>query len=192
MADTPPGPHIPYPHGLAKAFNEGRAWRYTAVALSAVALLLAGGLVYVATHSPVTLVPYGMSLAHGPVKVNPGGHTNGAYLAYVAQADLGLILNWTPNTVQSQVERFLNRLTPDAYAKEQTALLAAAKLDKRNDITETFFPKHLQYYGNTVQVTGLLVRYAGSIQVSSQPVTYSLKYTFMQGTPYVSVIEKAQ
>lgn len=192
MTEHSPGPHIPYPHGLAKAFNEGRAWRYATFVLSLISLALTGALVYEATHVPVTLVPYGMSLAKGAVKVSPGGAANGAYLAYVAQADLSLVLNWTPSTVKSQIERFLNRLTPAAYAQEQTALLADAKLNKRNDITESFYPNHIQYAGNTVQVTGLLVRYAGSVKISSNPITYSLTYVFMQGTPYVSVIQKAR
>jgi hypothetical protein len=181
-----------YPHGLAKAFNEGRAWRYVSFVVSGIALILVMALVYVATHEPVTLVPYGMSLAKGPVKVHPGGDENGPYLAYVAQADLGLALNWTPNTVKAQLERFLNRLTPAAYAKEQASLLAAAKLDRQNDITEAFYPHRVQYAGNTVQVEGLLVRYAGSVQMTSKPVTYSLTYTFLQGKPYVSVLEKAK
>lgn len=190
MAENTPPLH--YPHGLAKAFNEGRAWRYASFIISGIALILAISLVYMATHAPVTLIPYGMSLAKGPVKIHPSGNNNGPYLAYVAQADLGLALNWTPSTVKAQLERFLNRLTPGAYSREQATLLAAAKLDKQNDITEAFYPNHIQYTGNTVQVEGLLVRYTGSIQIVSKPITYSLTYTFMQGKPYVSVLEKAQ
>ncbi|OCX68693.1 hypothetical protein A6M27_17005 [Acidithiobacillus thiooxidans] len=182
--------HIPYPHGLAKAFNEGRGWRYATFLISAIALGLLGTLIYVSTHQTTILEPYNISSAAGPVKVSPGSSTNGAYLSYVAQADLGLVLDWTPDTVKDQLDRFMNRLTPGLYAQEQSGLIAAAKLNKKNDITEAFYPHTVQYSGNTVQVTGLLVRYAGSILLSSTPQTYALTYSFTQGTPYVAQLTK--
>lgn len=181
---------IPYPHGLAKAFNEGRGWRYAAFLISAVAIALLVALIYVATHQAVTLVPYRFSSAKGPVKVSPSSATNGAYLSYVALADLGLVLDWTPDTVKDQLDRFSNRLTPALYAQEQAGLIAAARLDKKNDITEAFYPHTVQYSGNTVQVSGQLVRYAGSILLSASPKNYALTYVFTQGTPYVAELTK--
>ncbi|MHB1666131.1 TraE/TraK family type IV conjugative transfer system protein [Thiomonas sp.] len=175
-----------YPEALVKAFREGRAWRFAAFAFAGFALIFAGGLVYVSTHSPTTLVPYGFAMAKGPVTVKAGSAANGAYLSYVAQADLGLILDWTPDTVKAQYDRFMNRLSPSLYAAEQAKLVAAAKLNKQNDVTEAFYANHIQYSGDTVQVSGLLKQWAGQTVILSRPVTYTLTYAFTDGTPYVT------
>ncbi len=175
-----------HPEGLVRAWKEGRAWRFAAFIFAGFSLILLLAVLYEAQHSPTTLIPYGLAMATGPVKVTPGGHNNGKYLAYVGQADLSLLLDWTPDTVKDQYDRFMNRMAPSLYAAEQAKLLGAAIVNKKNDITEAFYAKNVSFSGHKVKITGLLNQWSGSALISSHPAVYSLTYAFTDGTPYVT------
>jgi hypothetical protein len=179
-----------YPEAIVKAFREGRAWKFSTMGFAGLSTILVLSLAYLAAHETVVLVPYAVATAKGHVKVSPAsnGAVNGAYLSYVAEADIGLILNWTPQDIKEQYQRFLNRLTPELFTQEQSRLLAAANLNKKRDMSEAFYVQQISYVGDTVHLSGVLDQWQGNTLLSANAVTYDLTYHISEGMPYVANI----
>jgi len=178
-----------YLNTLSNAFSEARAWKLTTFVVSAFAALLLISLMWVASHTPVVLVPQGFAESHGKVTVSQAsGGTSPQYLSQIALGDLGLALNWEPNDVIQQYQRFLNRLTISDYASENIPLMSQAKADQANDTTESFFPDRVfvNVEKKTVKVYGTLNRWDGSNLVLHENVEYLVKYANEDGYLHVA------
>jgi hypothetical protein len=183
-----------YLDNVANAFKEVRAWKSACLALGAVCGVLAFGLIYQARNAPVILVPYGFATDNQKLQINPNGKAGEVapdYLANIALADLATILNWTPETVELQHLRFLNRATPQLYAEENVALKAKAAEFKERNTTESFYPSgsRVDATTNTVFVDGSLVIWEGEKQTLNKKLTYQISYDTYKGFLHVSSLK---
>ena len=176
---------------VANAFQEAKAWKFTSLTLGLVAGALAFGLIYESRNAPVILVPYNLATEQGPLKIKPNGkagQTSPDYLIQIGLGDLATVLNWTPENVEIQHQRFLNRMTPELYAEQNVKLLGDAADFKNSSVTESFYPmgSRVDAAHNQVIVDGTLVRWTGEKETLRLKVTYTITYAPHNGYLHVS------
>ena len=183
-----------YTDTLANAFSEIRAWKLTTIVLACFSAALAITLVYQAQTQSVILVPYGLATSQGQVKVAPGGDFAGSgadYLGQIALGDLSLILDWQPDDVSLQYQRFLNRTTSDLYARENVRLLDEAKTHHAAGESQAFYPETVQVdiKGGRVVVDGYLVRWTGDKEIVRVKQRIIVSYRIQKGFLHVANVE---
>lgn len=176
---------------VANAFSAMQAWRTASFLMAGVIAFLVFSLVYQARNTPVVLVPYDLASSSKQVKVATNGEIRGTSFEYMANAglsDLSLILNFTPDNVVSQHQRFLNRVTEDLYGEQREQLLAQADEYKRRSLTQSFFPESIKVSGDStkVEVSGSQIRWMGGKETLRSRVTYVLSYKVFKGYMHVS------
>lgn len=180
---------------MANAFKAKEAWRMATFIVSGIAVMLAFGLVNQSRNTPVVLVPMEVATAKGPMEVTTNGVINGTsqeYAANIALGDLSLILNFTPETVQTQYKRFLNRLTDSLYGSQKEALLGQADQLRRDGITQSFFPVEVNVNtaSDRVEITGTQLRYRAGTELQRDRITYSISYKVYKGYMHVSDLQQ--
>lgn len=178
-----------YTNLISKAFSEVKAWKMAAFGFAALSFLLTFGLIYNATHKAAYLVPYSLATGDRKAEVAPGELVGIDYVAYVANADLGLLYNWNADTVESQYARFLKRLTPELYAAESDKLRAAASEYNAKGMAQVFYPKKSRLEGHTVVTEGLLINWQGGQEILRQGVSIFISYKIQEGNLYVDDIK---
>lgn len=177
----------------ANAFSEIKAWKTITIILTALCVSLGFALISASKSTRVIIMPYSVATSTGHVTVDLQltgeiRDTPQEYIANLAIADLGLILNYTPENVETQFRRFLNRLTTPTYGKQSSALLAEAATVKMKDFSQYFAPSSsssnekalvVSYQNNSisVRVTGQLIRMMAGKEVARNTVVYTLTYT---------------
>jgi len=168
-----------------------QAWRAAALLLAGVVVFLAWALLYQARNNPVVLVPYELATSNKSMRVSVSGELRGTSQEYMANAglsDLNLILNFTPDSVVSQHQRFLNRVTEELYASQRDNLLAQADEYKRRGMTQSFYPDGVKVSadGTRVEIAGTQIRWMNSRETLRTRVTYVLTYKIFQGFLHVA------
>lgn len=184
-------PNSNYLDTLSNAFNAVKAWRFATFSLAAVLLVLVYALIYQARNTPVLVIPHDFASANGRMQVAVNGEIRGTsaeYMANLALSDLSLILNFTPDNVITQHQRFLNRVTEDLYGTQREALLAQADEYKRRAMTQSFFPEDVKVSqkSDKVEVSGTQIRWMGGKEVLRNRVTYVVTYKIYKGFAHVA------
>lgn len=178
---------------IANAFSEARAWKFTSLVLAAVSAVLLAALIYESRNAPVVLVPYNFATESGRVKVDPGARSDVSpdYVAQIALGDLAIILNWTPDNIELQYQRFLNRTTEELFAAQNVKLMAQAAENKASGITQSFYPKDVRFAPgkNEVTVTGQLVRWSGEKETVRTKIEVVITYKLYRGFLHVDDIK---
>jgi len=167
----------PFTNVFANAFSTVQAWRTVALVLAVAFLYSVAQLVSLAKHQNVLLVPPGLAASKKAVMVNLGDPFSPDYVSGVAEGDAHFLLDWTPENVEQQYGVFASRLSPDAYAAKQPALMAEAKQNKQDGVTQSFHRTRTSVKGGTVTLSGILVRNAGGKEVFRGPAAYFFEYT---------------
>jgi type IV conjugative transfer system protein TraE len=188
MADPKPGNYLEV---VANAFKAAQAWRAATFALGVVVAILAFALVQSARNATVILLPHDLATIDQKMTVPLSGELRGTsveYVANIAMADLALILNFTPDNVLTQHQRFLNRLTETLYGSQREVLLAQAAEMKQRNITQAFFPTEVRVSpdSTTAQVSGTQIRYIGGKETMRLRVQYTITYSVHRGYMHVS------
>ncbi len=188
MSETK-NPH--YLDVVANAFKAQQAWRFASYTLAGVVALLAYFLVYQARNTPVILVPYDLAANTERVKVSVNGELRGTsyeYMANMGLSDLTLILNFTPDNVISQHQRFLNRVTEDLHGSQNINLLAQAQDFKTRAITQSFYPSSIKVSpdSTSVEISGTQLRWVGGKESVRSSVTYIVTYSVFKSFLHVS------
>jgi len=183
--------NTPYLDVIANAFSAVKAWRAAAFTLAAVVAFLAWALMYQARNNPVVLVPFELATSGKNMKVAVNGELRGTsqeYMANTAMSDLTLILNFTPDNVVSQHQRFLNRVTEDLFATQRDNLLAQADEYKRRVMTQSFYPDSVKVSTDStrVEISGTQIRWMSGKETLRSRVTYVLTYKISQGYLHVA------
>jgi len=183
-----------YTDAVANAFSEAKAWRAASVLLGLVVGILAIALVMQSRATPLTLVPANFASSSGPITVQPTkdfSESSPDYLAQIALGDLALVLNWTPENVEVQHQRFLNRMTPELYAEQNVAMMTQAVEFKRNSTTQSFYPSitKVSSTGSQVVVQGTLVRWTGEKESIRVKVVYTINYAKSRGYAHVASLK---
>jgi type IV conjugative transfer system protein TraE len=179
---------------IANAFSEVRAWKLTTIALACLCAVMAFALIYQTRSTPVILVPYGMATETGKLTVSPAGNFAGTtpqYLSQVALGDLALILNWQPDNVALQYQRFLNRTTSELFARENVRLLEEAKDHQNSSTSQSFYPERVEVdlKNGKVVVNGYLIRWSGEKEVIRTRTVFTVTYRMQQGFLHVANLE---
>lgn len=179
---------------LSNAFAEVRAWKLTSFVLASLCVIFAILLIYEANSRTTVLVPANVAELQGPVKVSPSGafgDTSPEYLAQTALGDLALILDWSPDNVQLQYERFLNRCTGSLYAREDVRLLSKARKHQASGESQSFYPESTQVNLKTGQVIvdGHLVRWTGGKQLVRVRQRFVVTYRMQDGYLHVADVQ---
>lgn len=182
-----------YLESVANAFKEAKAWRAATLFLGGVSLLLAYQLVSLARNQAVVLVPYSVATDNARLQVTTNGEIQGTsneYMANLALADLGLILNFTPENVLTTHKRFLNRLTDSTYKEQESPLLAKAADYKTREVTQSFFPTNVRVSKDRtrVEVDGLLLASLKGTPTLRTTLTYIITYEVFKGYAHVSSV----
>lgn len=175
----------------SNAFKAIQAWKFAAFFLAAVVAFLAFALVYQARNVPVVLIPHELAASSQRMQVPLNGELKGTSFEYMANAglsDLSLILNFTPDNVISQHQRFMNRLTESLYGAQRETLLAQAEGFKRRAVTQSFYPTNIKVSPDyrVVEITGTQMRWVGGKESVRSSVTYFVTYTMFKGFLHVS------
>ena len=183
-----------YSDAVANAFSEAKAWRAATVLLGLVVGVLAIALVIQSRATPLTLVPASFATSQGNITIEPTkdySESSPDYLAQIALGDLALVLNWTPDNVEVQHQRFMNRMTPELYAEQNVAMMTQAAEFKANSTTQSFYPTdtRVSSKGSQVVVDGTLVRWTGEKESIRVKVTYTLTYAKSRGYAHVSSLK---
>lgn len=190
-------PSVKYTDAVANAFSEAKAWRAACLVVGLVAGVLAIALAIQSNSTPITLVPANFASSNGAITINPKkgfGEVSPEYVSQMALGDLGLVLNWTPQTVKIQYQRFLNRMTPELYAEQNVQLLNQAEEFQSNATTQSFYPDTTKVSadGNTVVAQGTLVRWTGEKESIRVTATYTITYAKSEGYAHVASLKIQQ
>lgn len=171
---------------ITQAFSSVKAWKTVCGVLFAMVVFLLYFNISQIRNTPVVLIPYDLAANSGRMQVSVSGEikdTNLEYLANVAFADLGLIMNFTPDNVISQHQRFLNRLTESLYGKSREKLLAEADEYKRRAVSQSFYPTSIKMTPDNkrVEVSGTQIRWMGGKETLRTNVTYVMEYESYKG-----------
>lgn len=188
---------VKYSDAVANAFSEAKAWRAASLLLGLVVGILAIALVMQSRATPLTLVPMDFATSKGNVTIQPTkdfSQSSPDYIAQLALGDLALVLNWTPENVQVQHQRFLNRMTPELYAEQNVTLTTQAAEFRANSTSQSFYPNTTKV-GNgeggssKVVVDGTLVRWTGEKESIRVKVTYNITYAKSRGYAHVASLK---
>jgi hypothetical protein len=182
-----------YIDAVTSAFAAMVSWRTSFFVSSMLAAALAVGLIYQSNKVHIVLMPYDLATASGNLKIDLSAsnfaEANPEYVVNLALGDIGLLLNWTPESVIVQHQRFLNRLTPDLYAEQNVQLLAQAQSFQVDGVTQSFYPTETKIAGgNKVRVVGTLIRWVGEKQTLRMRVAYVVTYSKFKGFMHVSAL----
>jgi type IV conjugative transfer system protein TraE len=186
---------VKYLDALANAFSEARAWKLTTFVVSGLSVFLVVALIWSSADKAVVLVPAGFAESHGRVTVTPAtGSGSPEYLSQIALGDLALALDWQPNDVIEQYQRFLNRLTDAQYAAQNISLMSEAQHDQANDVSQSFYPDRVYVDPPhlSVKVSGMLTRWQGDKQVLHAPAEYEVRYAGEDGYLHVESLKITQ
>lgn len=182
-----------YTDAVANAFSEAKAWRTATLFLMLICGVLAFSLIYQSRTTPVILVPAGYDTAKGPMKVVPSkdfAEASPDYLAQIALGDLALILNWIPDDVELQHQRFLNRMTPELYAEQNVTMMQQAAEYKSNSTSQSFYPNSTKVgTKGQVVIEGTLVRWTGEKESVRVRVSYTITYSKYKGYAHVASLK---
>lgn len=176
---------------VANAFKAAQAWRFASFVLAGVIAMLAFFMVHQSRNTPVVLVPYELASSGEKMTVPVNGELRGTsfeYMANMALSDLSLILNFTPDNVISQHQRFLNRVTEELYGTQNSALLAQAQEYKGRALTQSFYPTSVKVSPDStqVEVSGTQLRWVGGKESVRSSVTYVVTYSVYKRFMHVS------
>lgn len=174
---------------LVNASTRVKAWRTVSIFLGVIIFALSYALILAVRSMPVRLVPYEFATYNGVYKIEPNGAANAEYMAYIAESDIKLFTDWTPQTIGQQYFRFLNRCAPELYAAKNVELISEAQQVNSSSYSQVFYPSERKYLGpGRIQVSGQLTRYVGERIVLQVAAVYTVSYRFFNGLPSMTDI----
>lgn len=183
-----------YPDAVSNAFSAMMSWRTSFFVAAGLAAIFAIGLLYQANKAHVVLMPYAEALQHGgnvklDIAASNYGTANPEYVSAIAISDISVLLNWTPESVVVQHQRFLNRLTPSLYAEQNIQLLQQAEEFRVDGVTQSFFPLETKVAENgKVRISGTLVRWTGEKETLRIKAAYTITYSKTKGYIHVDAL----
>lgn len=171
-----------YPDLIINAFQSVQAWKSLAIMEMGALILSFIGLVWLANNQTVILIPQNFAAtAKGPVNLNLGEPFSPDYLSALAKGDITLLLNWTPENIDTQYGAFISRLTPAIHDAQREILLAEAKQHTNEGLTQSFYSTRTFAKGSEVTLHGILVRATGGKEIYRGPAVFAIDYANVGG-----------
>lgn len=183
----------PYAGAVQQSVRAVAAWRLACFVLAIAVVSISAVAMHASGVQRTVLVPYGLYSANGAVKVEGRPDRDGQYLALLARADIATMLNWQPKTISTQLDAFLTRLSPAAYARYNLDLRNTATKYAHLNIAEVFYLQKVEYTPpNSVVLSGELDRYTGETRSTHTPATYTFHYSQANGVYAIDRVETQQ
>lgn len=180
-----------YPDVIVNAFKSVQAWKSLSMVLIGILIFETISLLWLASHQTAILIPQHMARDKGVIKVDLGAPFNADYLTSVAKGDVYPLLNWTPDSIDTQYGLFMSRLSPALYDAQREVLMAEMKEHKDEGLTQSFYVTRTFVKGADVTLRGILVRSAGGREIFRGPAAYELNYSDAGGgVPVVSGVRQ--
>ncbi|QHS09082.1 TraE/TraK family type IV conjugative transfer system protein [Sinimarinibacterium sp. NLF-5-8] len=174
-------------HNSAKAIQ---AWKFATLALMVSVILLSFIALKTSNVQRTVLVPYSIATANESVRVSGSPETDGEYLTHLARADISMMLTWQPGNISTQMDGFLGRLSPSAYAQYNLDLRATVKEYASMNVSEVFHLNKVTYtHPYRVSLSGRLMRWTGDKLTVDTQATYTLTYTMYSGIYAINDVE---
>ena len=175
---------------LVNAANRISVWKWVAALEAGIIVALIYALIMAIQSMPVRLVPHNFSANNGAYIIKPNGESNAEYMVNIAENDVKLLTDWTPQTVGVQYSRFLNRCTPELFAEKNIELQVDAGTLQKTSYSQVFYPNNRKFVGSgRVQIQGTLIRYAGEKIILQTAGVYTVGYRFYNGMPSITEIQ---
>ena len=166
-----------YPDVVLNAFKSVQAWKSLSLVLIGVLIFETVALGWLAGQRSVILVPQNLPNNKTVIELNLGEPFSPDYLTSVAKGDAYSLLNWTPESIDTQYAMFLARLTPSLNSIQKSSLVEESKTHREEGLTQSFYVTKSWVKGATVSLEGILVRAAGGREVFRGPAAYEFSYT---------------
>ncbi len=178
-----------YLESLVNLSRERNAWKQISYLLATVCVLLSVALVWMRADAPAYIVPYELALAGEKVEVAPRSVVDPQYLTYLAEADIQLLTSWTADTVGTQYQRFLNRVSRELRAQKEVELIKEASQLTKGVAIQSFYVKKTEVLNKTsVRLTGELVRWEGERVAFRTGIRYRIEYVIENGYAEVNSV----
>ena len=180
----------PYAGAVQTSVRAVAAWRLACFVLAVAVVAIAAVAMHASGVQRTVLVPYGLYSANGSVKVEGRPDQDGQYLALLARADIATMLDWQPTTISTQLDVFLTRLSPAAYARYNLDLRNTATRYAQLNVSEAFYLQKVEYDApDRIVLSGELDRYTGETRSTHTPATYTFHYTQANGVYAIDRVE---
>lgn len=180
----------PYAGAVQQSIRAAAAWRFACFVLAVAVVSIAAVAMHASGVQRTVLVPYGLYAANGSVKIEGNPHQDGKYLALLARSDIATMLDWQPKTISTQLDAFLARLSPAAYARYNLNLRNTAAKYTQLNISETFYLQKVEYVPpDTVVLSGELDRFTGETRTTRTQATYTFHYAQANGIYAIDRVE---
>lgn len=166
-----------YPDVVLNAFKSVQAWKSLSLVLIGVLIFETVALGWLAGQRSVILMPQNLPNNKTAIELNLGEPFSPDYLTSVAKGDAYSLLNWTPDSIDTQYAMFLARLTPSLNSIQKSSLVEESKTHREEGLTQSFYVTKSFVKGATVSLDGILVRAAGGREVFRGPASYEFSYT---------------
>lgn len=166
-----------YPDVVLNAFKSVQAWKSLSLVLIGVLIFETVALGWLAGQRSVILMPQNLSSNKTAIELNLGEPFSPDYLTSVAKGDAYSLLNWTPESIDTQYAMFLARLTPSLNSIQKASLVEESKTHRAEGLTQSFYVTKSLVKGATVSLDGILVRAAGGREIFRGPAAYDFSYT---------------
>jgi conjugal transfer pilus assembly protein TraE len=106
---------------------------------------------------------------------------NANYVKQMSYYLVDLMENFSPSTVKSNYNEFLNYVAPDVFGNMQSNIMVNAENYIATDTSSYFIPKDFKMTDNTIYITGVKRNIVGKQVVSENEVKITIGYLINQG-----------
>ncbi len=178
-----------YLEGMVNAANQKNVWRSVSGLLILLVFALLWAVIQTTKSLPTRLITYEMATGCNSVEVGPNGEGAKEYLGHIAEADLKLYTDWQPDTVEKRFRALSKRMTPELHAQQFVQFNQEADNYKKARFSQVFYVRDKKAIGNDrIRIAGVLIRYAGELQVLNTPVVYIMDYIWEDGVPGLQAV----
>lgn len=123
-----------------------------------------------------------------------GDTVNDDYIKMFTRYTLGLLLNYTPKSIQSNFFDLLSLATPELYPELQKNLLKIQDNVDKLSVCSMYYPSGITIdrEKSLITVSGRRIQYANLSKIEESQRNYYLKYEIVNGRFYVSNIQEKE
>lgn len=108
------------------------------------------------------------------------------YLEQMAEFFVTYVLTATPKSIDAKIVNFERYIAPSSYGIIKNEMISLAKKMKKNNISQAFLPDRTVLQNQDVVISGILKRFVGTVETSSENKSYKIGFIVRNGEIYVN------
>jgi len=108
------------------------------------------------------------------------------YLEQMAEFFVTYVLTATPKSIDAKIINFERYIAPGSYGIIRNEMISLAKKMKKNNISQAFLPDRTVFQKQEVVISGILKRFVGTVETSSENKNYKIGFIVRNGEIYVN------